>query len=223
MCSNNSGRRSRISLGEALSDDHQNPLFRHYFASRARRRSRERASSPITWACRGGLVGRDGPDELQYMPRNAAVVAYADVREIMTLRRAPENPPRRPSMPGADGQRQFQDQTGIDIESDIDHVVASLQPVLDGKMAGLVVARGRFSEVKIEALMREHGAEVGEYNGKRVIAYQPGSLEISRGRPAIRSRCRSSSRGWSPWAADKWFEPRSICRRAARTSRRTRR
>ena len=31
----------------------------------------------------GGLVGRDGPDELQYVPRNAAVVAYVDVREIM--------------------------------------------------------------------------------------------------------------------------------------------
>ena len=125
----------------------------------------------------GGLVGRDGPDELQYMPQNAAVVAYVDVREIMLsdvrqkIRRLV--PPGSPA--GADGQRQFQDQTGIDIESDIDHVVASLQPGPDGRMAGLVVARGRFSEVKIEALMREHGAEVGEYKGKRVIAYQPGN------------------------------------------------
>jgi hypothetical protein len=32
-----------------------------------------------------------------------------------------------------------------------------------------VIARGRFNDVKIEALMREHGAEVAEYGGKRVI------------------------------------------------------
>lgn len=113
------------------------------------------------------LVDRDGPDELQYIPRDAAIVAFADVREIMTsgvrqkIRRAvplPEN-----------GQAQFQDQTGIDIESDIDRVVASLEPLADGRTAGLVIARGRFSDVKIEGLMREHGATVEDYNGKRVI------------------------------------------------------
>jgi hypothetical protein len=121
----------------------------------------------------GGLAGSDGPDELQYVPRDATVVAYAQVREIMisdVRQRIPRVVP-----PGAEnGQRQFQDLTGIDIESDIDHVVASLQPGPDGKMAGLVVARGRFSDVKIEALMREHGAEVKEYNGQRVIAHRPG-------------------------------------------------
>ena len=115
----------------------------------------------------GFLVDRDGPDELQYVPRDAAIVAYADVREIMTsdvrqkIRRAVP-------LPG-NGQAQFQDQTGINIESDIDRVVASLQPHADGTTAGLVLARGRFNDVKIEALMREHGAQVEEYNGKRVI------------------------------------------------------
>ena len=34
---------------------------------------------------------------------------------------------------------------------------------------GLVVARGVFDAVKIEALMREHGAQVQEYKGKRLI------------------------------------------------------
>jgi hypothetical protein len=33
----------------------------------------------------------------------------------------------------------------------------------------MVLARGRFDEVKIEALMREHGAQVEDYKGKRVI------------------------------------------------------
>jgi hypothetical protein len=35
--------------------------------------------------------------------------------------------------------------------------------------SGVVLARGRFDEVKIEALMREHGARVDTYKGKRLI------------------------------------------------------
>ena len=121
----------------------------------------------------GGLVASDGPPELQYIPRDAVVVAYADVREIMIsevrqrIRRAIPIP--------EDGQRQFQERTGIDIESDIDRVVASLQPKPEGKPAGLVLARGRFSDVKIEALMREHGAQVTDYKGTRVIEHSASS------------------------------------------------
>ena len=33
----------------------------------------------------------------------------------------------------------------------------------------MVLARGRFDEVKIEALMREHGAHVEDYSGRRLI------------------------------------------------------
>lgn len=116
------------------------------------------------------LLGNDGPAELSYVPRDAAVVAYADVRSIMTsdvrqriLRAMPVS---------ENGRREFQDQTGIDIESDIDRVVACLEPGAEGHSNGLVLARGRFSDVRIEALMREHGAVVETYNGKRVIAYR---------------------------------------------------
>jgi len=117
----------------------------------------------------GQLFGPSGPNELQYVPRDAAVVAYADVREIMT---SEVRQKIRHALPASadDGQRQFQDQTGIAIESDIDRIVACLQPHSGGKTAGLVLARGRFNEVRIEGLMREHGAEVEEYSGKRVIA-----------------------------------------------------
>ena len=65
-------------------------------------------------------------------------------------------------MPGQDnGQHEFETQTGINIETDIDHVVACLLADASGNKgpgAGLVLARGTFNEVKIEALMREHGA-----------------------------------------------------------------
>src|SRR5262245_64836091 len=32
----------------------------------------------------GAFAGRGGPAELEYVPRDAAVIAYADVRDVMT-------------------------------------------------------------------------------------------------------------------------------------------
>ena len=66
------------------------------------------------------------------------------------------------------GQEEFQAQTGIDIERDIDYVVASLSSGLQ-KPAPLVVARGRFNDTQLEGLIREHGGTVEEYKGKRIV------------------------------------------------------
>jgi hypothetical protein len=111
-----------------------------------------------------------GPKELAYVPRDASVIAFANVQEIMTseLRQKLH---RGLPMP-ENGQRELQDKTGINLETDVDRVVAcaraqSGEQSLPG--AGMVLARGRFDEVKIEALMREHGAQVEEYNGSRLI------------------------------------------------------
>jgi hypothetical protein len=102
-----------------------------------------------------------GPSELQFVPRNATLVAYANVTEVMTstLRER-----LRQVLPDQQGQPEVQNETGINIETDIDRVVAALAP--DN---GLVLARGRFNDVKIESLMREHGAVVEDYKGVRVI------------------------------------------------------
>ena len=105
-------------------------------------------------------------NELRYVPADATVVAYADVRAIMDsdLRaRLKEAMPMHEQ-----GQREFQTQTGIDIEHDIDYVVASLTTGLE-KPAPLVVARGRFNDTQLEALIREHGGTVEDYKGKRLI------------------------------------------------------
>jgi hypothetical protein len=74
------------------------------------------------------------------------------------------------------GQQELQNQTGINLETDIDTVVACLAPdpsSTNAPGAGLVLARGRFDETKIEALMREHGAHVETYSGKRLIVVDP--------------------------------------------------
>jgi hypothetical protein len=113
-----------------------------------------------------------GPDELQFVPANAALVAYADVHDIMTsdLRQKVRSMlPMREN-----GQHEFQNQTGINIETDIDHVIAAVMPVGDQRSdrrtgSAIVLARGRFDQVKIEALMREHGAKVEDYKGSRLV------------------------------------------------------
>jgi hypothetical protein len=111
-------------------------------------------------------------NELRYVPADATVVAYADVRAIMDsdLRaRLKEALPLHDER----GQQEFQAQTGIDIEKDIDYVVASLTAGSE-KPAPLVVARGRFNDTQLEAVIREHGGTVEEYKGKRLIVCPTG-------------------------------------------------
>jgi hypothetical protein len=111
-------------------------------------------------------------NELRYVPADATVVAYADVRAIMDsdLRaRLKEALPMHEQ-----GQQEFQAQTGIDIERDIDYVVASLTAAGAGKPAPLVVARGRFNDTQLEGLIREHGGTVEDYKGKRLIVCPTG-------------------------------------------------
>src|SRR4029079_9731394 len=103
-----------------------------------------------------------GPEELRSLPSNSAVVAYADVRDVMASDLRQKF--RESLAPEAqeNGQREFQEMTGINIETDIDRVVASVEAGTGGKgdHKGVVLARGRFDEVRIESLMREHGAHV---------------------------------------------------------------
>jgi len=133
--------------------------------------------SPSAFAQRGGI------EELRYLPRNPSVVAFADVHEVMTSELRQRLRHAVPMQKQEDGQREFQNETGINIETDIDRVVACLEP--DGTSvsgAGMVLARGRFDEVKIEALMREHGAQVETYKNSRLIVAD--HADVGRRRPA---------------------------------------
>lgn len=110
-----------------------------------------------------------GPQELRYVPRDAALVAYVDVREVMASevrKRLRESWPDQQN-----GQQEFQNQTGINIESDVDHIVAYTEQntAVANQTPGVVLARGTFTESKIDSLMREHGARVETYKNKRVL------------------------------------------------------
>jgi hypothetical protein len=117
------------------------------------------------------LVASTGPTELSYVPADAAVVAYADVRSIMNSELRQRFKQAVPMPMNEEGQREFLDHTGIDIENDIDYVVAAVGNPGAEQLGpkGLVVARGRFDEVKLEGLAREHGAQVQDYKGKRFL------------------------------------------------------
>lgn len=133
----------------------------------------------------GAFTSTGGPDELRYVPRDVAVVAYADVRAVMAsdLRQR-----LRRVVPGQEnGQRDFQELTGINIETDIEHVVASLEtpdPRNPTATGGLVLARGVFNEEKIQALMREHGGHAEQYRGKWLMVApsgKPGAADPAQG------------------------------------------
>ena len=118
----------------------------------------------------GAQGRRGGPTDLGYVPRDASVIAFANVQEIMSSELRQKM--RRAIPIQENGQQELKNLTGINLETDIDTVVACMNP--DAKStnlpgAGMVLARGRFDEVKIEALMREHGAHVEDYNGKRIV------------------------------------------------------
>src|ERR1700730_19221374 len=109
----------------------------------------------------GAATRAGGPEELQYIPRNATVIAYANVQEVMASQLRQKLLSVLPLQES--GRREFENQTGINIETDIDRIVACLiadpsTTSLPGQ--GMVLARGRFDETKIEALMREHGAQI---------------------------------------------------------------
>src|SRR5258708_4024767 len=118
----------------------------------------------------GAAARVGGPEELQYIPHDATVIAFANVQDVMASELRQKLLHALPMHES--GQREFENQTGINIETDIDRIVACLTPDpsttnLPGQ--GMILARGRFDEVKIEALMREHGAQIEQYKGKRLI------------------------------------------------------
>src|SRR5918993_239726 len=113
------------------------------------------------------------PADLRFVPAGVTMVAAADVHAIMLS-------PLRERLRGAMGARSrghenLAAQTGINIDTDIDRVVVASGKIAgdQGRPTGMVVARGRFDVVKIEAFMREKGGRVGEQSGKRLIVGPP--------------------------------------------------
>src|SRR6185437_4902803 len=117
-------------------------------------------------------ASRSGPAELAYVPADATIVAYANVGEVMASQMRQRLKER---MPNEQGQQEFQRATGIDIEHDIQYVVAAVTSADSSNPNGLVVARGNFNPTQLETLAREHGGVVEDYKGKRLVTVSNGS------------------------------------------------
>jgi hypothetical protein len=112
-----------------------------------------------------------GPDELQYVPADAAVVAYANVRDVINsdFRKRFQD-----LGPTPDQKNEFEEKTGLNLEQDIDSVVVAVTGnVANDKHKGfLVLGKGRYDAARLEALALEHGAEASDYQGKRLITHR---------------------------------------------------
>jgi hypothetical protein len=115
------------------------------------------------------IGGAPGPDELRYVPADARVLAYANVRDVMNSELRQKIRKIRP-----EGERhdEFKEATGIDIENDIDEVVASVSTIGEEPENALVIARGRFDTVRIEGFIREKGGHVTEHRGARLLTHK---------------------------------------------------
>ena len=114
-----------------------------------------------------------GSAELECVPANATLVAFADVQAVMGSELRQQ---LRRMMPARnDGPDDFEQETGISIERDIDHVIAAVTPAPEGGQqrlpaSVLVLARGRFDASRIESSMRQHGAIAETHRGTMVLS-----------------------------------------------------
>lgn len=122
------------------------------------------------------LVAQERPDELRYVPPEATVLSFAHVREVMDsdLRRR-----LREIRPELDGQREFQERTGIDIEQDIEYVVGGLVPDGSDDTSGIAILAGRFDADRLETLAIEQGGAASDYRGSRLITIADESVAMA--------------------------------------------
>jgi hypothetical protein len=124
-----------------------------------------------------GLARQSGPGELSFVPSDAAVVAYANVRELMASQFRQQMKDLGASAP-QQGQNELRNTLGIDVEKDIDYVVGCLLAGTPGAGAdgrsGYVLAHGTFNRPKIEAFIREKGGIEQQYKGRTLFIHPAG-------------------------------------------------
>jgi hypothetical protein len=120
-----------------------------------------------------GFAEPAGPGELAFVPNDAAVVAYADVKGLMGSEFRQQMKALEPAE-GQQGRDEIKSAVGIDIEQDIDYVVACVlaAPAAGADApSGYILAHGRFDQPRIEAFIREKGGVEQDYRGKMMFVH----------------------------------------------------
>ena len=111
------------------------------------------------------LKSRTGPEEFSYLPADVNAVAFANVGAIMS---SPFTQKLRQVLPTGEEKAKIQEALGLDIERDIDSVVAGGNGAGPAEK-GIVLVRGRFNTGHLEALALQHGGRAQEDKGKKLI------------------------------------------------------
>jgi len=120
-------------------------------------------------------------DDLAYVPADATIVAYANVRDIMSSEFRQK---LRQAMPTGEGRNEFLAETGIDLERDVTSVVAAFAGVPDTTKGGpeqnaVILVRGVFNPPQIQASAAQRGAVVSDYKGKQIISAKDGDAGVA--------------------------------------------
>lgn len=118
-----------------------------------------------------GIARQAGPGELALVPSDASVVAYANVRDLMAsqFRQEMKN---LGATEQQQGQNELRNAVGIDVEKDIDYVVACLvgaHGTATSDRNGCVLAHGTFDRPRIEAFVRSKGGVDEHYKGRTLL------------------------------------------------------
>jgi hypothetical protein len=129
------------------------------------------------------------PAEVRYVPVDAEVVAFANVRAIM------DSELRQALVPSIDpesrkGKQMMSDFAGVDLEKQVDHVVMYIEPFIRQNQenaapveiprAALLV-NGSFDQARIEQFLREHGGAIQEHNGRKLFVRDGGREQVAVG------------------------------------------
>ena len=118
---------------------------------------------------RVSAVASNTPDELAYITSAARMVAYADVHQLMTSPLHERWRDLRNTGTPAGGD--LEARTGIKFDRDVDRIL--MASTGDGRAdpsRSLLVARGRFDRARIEAAMRQQGAQASTYRGTQLLS-----------------------------------------------------
>lgn len=146
-------------------------------------------------------IGGVGPDELAYVPQDTRMLAFANVREVMDSELRARLMALNPGPDGGDGapqgdpdvEKRLFEATGLDIERDVDSLVASLTGAENS--SPLLIAKGRFNAGLIETAILQHAnehnapsARVETYQGIRlVVMTEPdgGGMAVAFAEPGL--------------------------------------
>jgi hypothetical protein len=118
----------------------------------------------------GGLGRADLPsNEMAYLPADLGVIGYADVHAVMNSEFRQRI---KQLLPTGEEIDRLKNEIGVDVERDIDTVVAGFSSAGPDHPGAIALLRGRFNDGQIETIATQHGAVAETYRGKRLVLTQ---------------------------------------------------